>query len=139
MAPFEPSTASIHLPTNLTNLSSHRHRPPLLSNRKEGWTEVWGAKENCNDGNSDDGCVTVIPDGCDYIGGVDPTVEDRNNGDAALLRLTQHRTAWLEQIVLRMCRVPHLVCNSQIYWIYVMDNLVLQKRRRDRGARHYRG
>jgi hypothetical protein len=34
----------------------------------------------------------VIPDGCDYIGGVDPTVEERNNGDAALLRLTQNRT-----------------------------------------------
>ena len=70
---------------------------------------IWGAKETCNDDNTDDGsvtarCVMAIPDGCDYIGGPPPCSKDKS---AALLRLIQHHPTWPKQIVLRMCRMPH--------------------------------
>lgn len=62
--------------------------------------------------------VTVVQDGCDYIDGNDRIISkfiEKNSSDAQslkLLKLTQHRPAWLEQIVLRMCYIPHAVRNS---------------------------
>mmetsp|Transcript_21327 Transcript_21327/g.43576 ORF Transcript_21327/g.43576 Transcript_21327/m.43576 type:complete len:737 (+) Transcript_21327:52-2262(+) len=146
---FSSSTISL-LPTNLTNISSSRHRPPTLTApREEGWTEVWGdtrtldQKED-NIGEDDDGgsnekvagikdylplpprYITVLGDGCDFIGNAADERGNVNTSPASTipsqlsnsspsqinLKLTQHRVAWHEQIVLRMCRIPHVVENS---------------------------
>ncbi|KAL3788810.1 hypothetical protein HJC23_006263 [Cyclotella cryptica] len=124
--PPSAATSTLLFPTSLTNLSSHRHRPPSLCTRQEGWTEVWGAKDCRDPVGADDGgvvvsphprsrYVTVVQDGCDYIdgtAGIDSTVEEKISCDHHSLKLTQHRPAWLEQIVLRMCYIPHAVRNS---------------------------
>ena len=125
------STPSL-LATSLTNLSSSRHRPPsLAAQREEGWTEVWGGKDDIK--NKDDDAsksaveaapsrtpsryVHVLNDNCDYIG-VDKnqlaTATSANNNDngRTLLTLSQYRVAWYEQIILRMCQIPHTIENS---------------------------
>ena len=90
--------------------------------RKEGWTEIWGNKE-CDDRQDGNGTysspvtssryATVLKDGCDYVGGGSPSVSDENtNDDGKSLTLTQHRPAWLEQLLLRICHIPHNVQNS---------------------------
>jgi len=137
------STPSL-LATTLTNLSSSRHRPPsLAAQREEGWTEVWGGKDNeCKDGESSTSVVEdtpskpylppryvhVLNDDCDYIGGVEEkqqlstttstamssssTAKNNVDNSITLLTLTQYRVAWFEQIILRMCQIPHTVENS---------------------------
>jgi len=97
--------------------------------RQEGWTEVWGGKDvNKGDANrtGDDGdvidglplkprYVTVLRDGCDYINSSANDLHHQNvihQPDASLLQLSQNRVAWFEQIVLRMCFIPHTVENS---------------------------
>jgi len=59
----------------------------------------------------------VLDDDCDCIDG---EVKSSSSGAAAatkgtsssLLTLTQYRVAWYEQIILRMCQIPHTVNNS---------------------------
>jgi hypothetical protein len=118
-----PSAGPINLfPAALTNISSSRHRPPSQATRKEGWTEVWGAKvygdtKSNGDVNSaqhsSSRYTTILPDGCDGIGGraADPHTKDVSDG-SQLMKLIQHRPAWLEQTIMRMCHVPHIVQNS---------------------------
>ena len=89
MAPLSTSN-SLVCSTSLANLSSSRHRPPSLEvQREEGWTETWGGNDRRGsddangDGNGSRGgatktmempylpprYITVVKDGCDYIGG----------------------------------------------------------------------
>ena len=128
--------------TSLTNISSARHRPPsLAAQRVEGWTEVWGGRDNKtqrSDNNGDDGTttsnnssatmnnednnlssryVTVLKEEYDYIGyGASMNKTDDNDADTSrcddVLLLKQHRIAWYEQLVLRMNFIPHVVENS---------------------------
>ncbi|KAL7536099.1 hypothetical protein ACHAXR_011244 [Thalassiosira sp. AJA248-18] len=134
MAPLSASNLFVGS-TSLTNLSSSRHRPPSLSaQREEGWTEVWGGKDYKSSDNGkaieggDDGAatgvpylparyITVIKDGCDFIHDeitTDSAVSTSriSDQDPSMLKLTQHRVAWFEQIVLRMNFIPHNVQNS---------------------------
>jgi hypothetical protein len=123
------STPSL-LATSLTNLSSSRHRSPsLAAQREEGWTEVWGGKDYNNNKNENDEStveeedapsnkpylppryIHVLNDDCDYIGATTTSSTANNNG-RTLLTLTQYRVAWYEQIILRMCQIPHTVENS---------------------------
>lgn len=102
-----PSAAPLFFPTSLTNISSNRHRPPSQSTRTEGWTEVWGTH------NDSPRTSSVLKECCDYI--VDKaTTEEKSIGDddCQRMKLTQYRPAWLEQIILRICRIPHIVQNS---------------------------
>ena len=127
------STPSL-LATSLTNLSSSRHRPPsLTAQREEGWTEVWGGKDHKNSNNNDDDddasktsasvetkshlpprYIHVLNDDCDDIGVLlnTKTSSSSSSEAAASLTLTQYRVAWYEQIILRMCHIPHTVENS---------------------------
>mmetsp|Transcript_22868 Transcript_22868/g.49470 ORF Transcript_22868/g.49470 Transcript_22868/m.49470 type:complete len:717 (+) Transcript_22868:54-2204(+) len=138
MAPLSASDLLIGS-TSLANLSSSRHHPPSLAvQREEGWTEVWGGKGNVNKDNDGDDTatktieipylppryVTVMKDGNDYIDGrrksvnaTDSTtskVPNQGTGgpSSIMMKLSQHRVAWLEQIVLRMNYIPHVVENS---------------------------
>ncbi len=70
--------------------------------------------------------ITVLEDGCDFIGKATdergnastfpattiPSQQSSSSPSLINLKLTQYRVAWFEQIVLRMCRIPHLVGNS---------------------------
>ena len=135
------STPSL-LATSLTNLSSSRHRPPSLeAERKEGWTEVWGAKDNDDDNNTSKKeeeetnkeapskpylpprYIHVFNEECDYIRSDDQTATTETSAITTssssttpkirpLLTLSQYRVAWYEQIILRMCYIPHTVENS---------------------------
>ena len=53
--------------------------------------------------------VHVLDDDCDVIG-----IDQSNNddGSSTAVKLTQWRVAWYEQIILRMCHIPHTVENS---------------------------
>ncbi|KAL9178917.1 hypothetical protein ACHAXT_011890 [Thalassiosira profunda] len=123
-----PLSASVLVgTTSLANLSSARHRPPSLAPpRKEGWTEVWGGKE-CNqdddgEGKSADSAperpylppryVTVLTEGCDEIAVRREGGKRRDELKAPALTLTQYRVAYFEQLVLRVCCIPHTVENS---------------------------
>ena len=64
----------------------------------------------------------MLNDDCDYIGvdsdklGVDSSssaaTNNNDNNSSTSLTLTQYRVAWYEQIILRMCQIPHTVKNS---------------------------
>lgn len=110
-----PPAGPINLfPTSLTNISSSRHRPPSQAVRKEGWTESWGASSDISAHHSSSRYNTVVPDRCDDICGeaAGTSTEDAVNNGSELMKLTQHRPAWLEQSIMRMCLIPHIVVNS---------------------------
>ena len=116
MAPLSTSPILIGS-TSLTNISSARHRPPsLAAPRVEGWTETWGnidKEVTCNDEDNatlqlPSRHVTVLKDGCDYISDRSTT----NKDSPKLIKLTQYRVAWFEQLILRMNFIPHTLENS---------------------------
>jgi len=120
MAPLSTSPVLIGS-TSLTNISSARHRPPsLAAPRVEGWTETWGNidKEVCNDEEDNDNLplpsrhVTVLKDGCDYIGDNLQASTTKDKDSPKLIKLTQYRVAWFEQLILRMNFIPHSIDNS---------------------------
>lgn len=106
--------------TGIYNLDSSRFQTDSLDTRTEGWTETWGGR--------DDGSTATDPTKAVR----EATSEEQNrtkpnhweaedNSIGYLLStphpqlpivLTQHRPAWLEQAVLRMARIPHIVVNS---------------------------
>ena len=115
MAPLSTSPILIGS-TSLTNISSARHRPPsLAAPRVEGWTETWGNidKEVCIDEDNANlplpsRHVTLLKEEYDYIGDRPSLDKDSPN----LMKLTQYRVAWFEQLVLRMNFIPHTMENS---------------------------
>lgn len=95
------------LATTLCNFKSDSRDGTNTTKRTEGWTEVWGDERGVVDKNEE--CwqaeaadsKRIIPN---------HTVADIV--DAPTLTLVQYRPAWLEQMVLRIGGVPHVVVNS---------------------------
>lgn len=90
-----------YLATGIFNLDSSRFVAAPRDTRSEGWTEAWGANESevqdPTHWQLDEGAVSSIL-ATEY-----PQLP---------LVLSQFRPAWLEQLVLRMAGVPHIVLNS---------------------------
>eukprot|EP00934_Nitzschia_sp_Nitz4_P006476 Nitzschia sp. Nitz4//scaffold8_size234185//101370//102752//NITZ4_001257-RA/size234185-processed-gene-0.112-mRNA-1//1//CDS//3329559806//6466//frame0 len=88
-----------YVATAVYNLDSKRFGSAPRDSRKEGWTETWGSTEQSSEGSSsmDDDAI--------------PLMLATNHPQLPLV-IEQFRPAWLEQIVLRMADVPHVVVNS---------------------------
>lgn len=105
--------------TGIYNLDSSRFQRGSLDTRSEGWTETWGANENTGvDGES---IKRVAASAAGEAKTKARYWEIEDSSISLLLAtphpqlpivLTQHRPAWLEQIVLRMAKIPHIVVNS---------------------------
>mmetsp|Transcript_1331 Transcript_1331/g.2948 ORF Transcript_1331/g.2948 Transcript_1331/m.2948 type:complete len:517 (-) Transcript_1331:51-1601(-) len=100
------------LSSGLYNFDSKRFRKASLEKRVEGWTETWGAAKN-GDGRDDDNDDVSKQQSC----------WEQDTQDVGLLLATRHpqqysviltqfRVAWLEQVVLRIAKIPHVVVNS---------------------------
>jgi hypothetical protein len=115
-------TASILLQsvfaTGIYNLDSSRFQTASLDTRTEGWTESWGGRD-------DVGVADATKTGASAGEEKQNTkpnyweVEDISIGHLLTtphpqlpIVLTQHRPAWLEQMVLQMARIPYIVLNS---------------------------
>ena len=83
----------------ICNLASTRFRDVPLDKREEGWTEAWSDKTKDDDPNwkIDDDSISIM------LSTTHPQLP---------LSLVQFRPAWLEQLVLRIAGVPHIVLNS---------------------------
>lgn len=117
---MNPSSTLLHvqsfLSTGLYNFDSSRFQKPSLEERVEGWTETWGAKA------SDDGDHNDNDEDDDRTAKRRRSCWEQENDDVELLLatshpqypiiLTQFRVAWLEQVVLRIAKIPHIVLNS---------------------------
>ena len=122
---------------SLTNLSSNRHRPPSLEpRRKVGFTESWAppVEHDQPSSGSDGGStpearafelpylparyITVLSQDCDCFDSKSTSSAhkakrvERASGPSPTLRLTQYRPCWAEQLVLRICNIPHTVENT---------------------------
>ena len=80
---------------------------------------MWGGK-HCDEKNESEDEIspprtsrylTVLEDGCDYINTSTSNIK-ANTENIHSIKLKQHRPAWLEQIILRMSYIPHVVQNS---------------------------
>jgi hypothetical protein len=111
------------IPNGIYNLDSTRFQKASLDTRSEGWTEIWGgkeeqvveeeegeSKENKDDNkqvpnNKNERIVLVFEDTTNSMWAEvdDPSIN---------VLLTQYRPAWLEQIVLKMANIPFIVVNS---------------------------
>jgi hypothetical protein len=101
------------------NLDGARFRKASLDTRAEGWTEIWGGKEedanrqsskeekddNKQTKTGNEGIVLVFED---TTSSVWAEVEDKS----ICVLLTQYRPAWFEQMVLKMAKIPYIVVNS---------------------------
>jgi len=125
---------------SLTNVSSYRHRPPSLeAKRKVGFTESWSHpddEDNDRPSSESDGSsgtpkartafelpylparyITVLNEDCDRFTSRSTSAHQAKRGDRAndpspTLRLKQYRPCWAEQLVLRICNIPHTVENT---------------------------
>jgi len=95
---------------SLTNIDSSRVRPPSHHSRQEGWTEVYGAEQDEQEDQEhwhvDEEAVRRTRD---Y------RIEHSQFYSSHFnipIQLTQYRTAWQEQLVMRISKIPHLVFNS---------------------------
>lgn len=88
--------------SGIYNLDSTRSTAAPLDTRREGWTEAWGAKVQdlrCSQEHFEIDAEAIAS----LLATPHPQLP---------LILTQFRPAWVEQILLRMARVPHIVVNS---------------------------
>lgn len=87
------------LATGVYNLDSSRFRSAPLDKRKEAWTESWGDPKRKNETSwkIDEESISLL------LATPHPQLP---------LILTQYRPAWLEQVVLRMAKIPHIVLNA---------------------------
>jgi hypothetical protein len=98
------STASVlmqsFVATGVSNLDSSRFRNAPLDTRKEGWTEAWGDPKKAEDPDwkLDDESVAKL------LSTPHPQLP---------ITLVQYRPAWLEQLALRMAKIPHIVLNAE--------------------------
>lgn len=114
---------------SLTNLSSSRHRPPSLEKKREvGFTESWSHVDDESDGSTPKArafelpylparYITVLNEDCDCFASKSTSAHkskrgDRASGPSPTLRITQYRPCWAEQLVLRICNIPHTVENT---------------------------
>ncbi len=88
--------------TGIYNLDSTRFNAAPRDTRSEGWTEEWGTDKK------------ELPDSHRYM------IDDESIATILAtphphvpLILTQFRPAWVEQILLRIAKVPHIVLNSK--------------------------
>jgi hypothetical protein len=92
--------ASIELGSTIAqfffNLDSLRVRSPSLDVRKVGWTEVWGENGNLKN--------------IDELACFDSKLSVQSPSSIILF---QFRPAYLEQLVLRMAKIPHTVVQSK--------------------------
>ena len=116
-------TASILLQsafaTAIYNLDSTRFHKASLDNRTEGWTETWGENHCTRDGET---IEKVTSTNGKEKQNMKPACWEAESNSVSLplatphpqlpLVLTQHRPAWLEQMVLRMAKIPYIVVNS---------------------------
>ena len=110
------------LATGIYNLDSKRFQKASLNTRVEGWTETWGNKEENEEVTNEEETTTSDADvktksKSDTIG---TEIDDRSVSillstphPQLPIVLTQHRPAWLEQMVLRIAGIPHIVINSK--------------------------
>lgn len=100
---FATVTTPAFLATGFYNVDSSRFRAAPLDTRTEGWTEEWGTKEKKEDSplwNLDDESISMLlATGYPQV----PVV------------LSQFRPAFLEQIILRISGIAHIVINSQYF------------------------
>jgi Glutathione S-transferase, C-terminal domain len=99
--------------TGMYNFDSKRFQKASLETRVEGWTETWGSSANNNDGDD----IDNVDDDFTNSGCWEKEKEDlklllATSHPQQPIVLTQFRPAWLEQIVLRIAKVPHIVINS---------------------------
>ena len=89
------------LATSLYNLDSARNSAAPRDTRKEGWTEAWGADNE------------EVEDPSRYVLDVEAIESLLATPYPQIpLVLTQFRPAWMEQMVLRMAKIPFIVINS---------------------------
>ncbi|CAB9514361.1 Inherit from NOG: Metaxin 2 [Seminavis robusta] len=90
--------------TSICNLTSDSRDRFATEKRTEGWTEVWG------DGTAGAGAEDCWDEEVDAVARLSP----RTNSmfPEISLTLVQYRPAWVEQLVLRMAGIPHVVVNS---------------------------
>lgn len=82
--------------TSASNLDSRRFRNPSLDNRTESWTEIWGVPDEKPDATEEQ----VI---AEQLRTVYPKLP---------ITLIQFRPAWMEQLVLKIAKLPYVVVNS---------------------------
>jgi glutathione S-transferase len=80
----------------LVNWDLTRTYPASLASRKEGFTEEWGSNIDADDSNPVQG----------------PSSSFTSTPATCPVRLVQYRPAWLEQLVLRIGSIPHVVFNA---------------------------
>eukprot|EP00980_Cylindrotheca_fusiformis_P004591 scaffold982_cov139-Cylindrotheca_fusiformis.AAC.4 len=94
------------LATGVFNLDSSRFDRAPLDTRKEGWTETWGSDDDDEDeGDNTRSIVSYIDEQAIQMILATPHPQ-------IPLVLTQFRPAYLEQLVLRIAGIPHIVINS---------------------------
>jgi hypothetical protein len=95
---------SSSMASGIYNLESSRFNAAPRDTRKEGWTEAWGADEKDL---PDDAITRYQLDNESIASSLLATPHPQ-----LPLLLTQFRPAWMEQMALRMAKVPHIVVNS---------------------------
>jgi hypothetical protein len=100
------------------NQDLHRPYSATLAKRREGFTEEWNYDDNDDD--PDDNKNKNDKDNTDeHIWNPKEALDDAHmvgtGRQNVPLRLVQYRPAWLEQLVLRVARQPHQVCNSPYF------------------------
>ena len=91
----------------ISNLDSSRFKNASLDKREAGWTETWGGVDTSN--TSDETTASSEDWKVD-----DETISNMlaTNHPQLPITLVQYRPAWLEQLVLHIAGIPHIVVNS---------------------------
>jgi hypothetical protein len=106
------------------NWQGHRTYPATLWTRQRGFTETWGdSSEDTTDGDglnkNDVASWRIIPD--DFVSEQVPhpyyyhyyhSVASSSTTKGHIMMLHQFRPAWLEQLALRIAKLPHWVVNQ---------------------------
>lgn len=117
------STASIlaqsFVANGIFNLDSKRFASPTLDHRKRGWTEAWGVEDT--NLSSDDLATKEYHDHLESLDNdaisstllATPYPQQLSSKSSAPIEVTlfQYRPAYLEQVVLQMLNIPHIVVN----------------------------
>lgn len=93
--------------TTICNFKSDSRDGVSTTKREEGWTEVWGDERGVVDKNEECWQAEAVDSKR-----ISPNHTVADIADAPTLTLVQYRPAWLEQFVLRIGGVPHVVVNS---------------------------
>lgn len=101
---------------SLQNWDLHRPYTASLAVRTEGFTEEWGDPTSSQSSSGSSGVTNHT--NLDWLQWEQEQIQEliRANqshpGSSSVLRLVQYRPAWLEQLVLRVAKLPHAVLNS---------------------------